>query len=74
MTRAQALALVDALYAEKRRDTWTRLLTADGDCDVEGMTELFAEFDREFERERERLVAWLESLPEGGYAQRPAHV
>ena len=58
MTGAEALARVDAIYAENRRATWTRLLTS-GECDVEGVTALFADFDREYEETRARLVALL---------------
>ena len=65
MTPVQALAHVDQVWAAKRREAWTRLLTADGDCDVEGVTALFADFDREYEETRARLVAFLKTLPEG---------
>jgi hypothetical protein len=65
VTRAQALAHVDAIYAAKRRETWTKLLTAGRECDIEGVTALFADFDREYEETRARLVAWLDALPAG---------
>ena len=71
VTRAQALNFVDRVYADRRRAALSLLLAAPGEPDADAIDETFADFDREYEETRARLVAWLESLPD---AQRPAHV
>ena len=65
MTRAQALGLIDDVYADKRREALTRLLTTPGTADVDAIDAHFAEQDRAFEQERARFVRWLEALPAG---------
>jgi len=59
VTIAEALARVDAFYAANRREAWTRLLTSDGEPDIESIEATFASLDAEFEAQRASLVAWL---------------
>jgi hypothetical protein len=65
MTAADALTLIDEIYAANRRETWTWLLASDAEPDIESIEETFANLDRAFAEERARLVAFLETLPEG---------
>jgi len=65
VTRAQALNFVDRMYADRRRAALSLLLAAPGEPDPDAIDELFAQFDREFEETRGRLLAWLEALPAG---------
>jgi hypothetical protein len=65
VTREQALALIDQTYADKRRESLTMLLTTPGTLDADAIDAHFAEQDRAFERERERFIEWLKSLPGG---------
>ena len=60
------LALIDETYAANRRETWTRLLTSDGEPDIESIEETLANLDRAFAEERALFVAWLDTLHEGG--------
>ena len=66
MTAADALKLIDEIYAANRRETWTWFLTSfGGEPDIESIEETFANLDREYEETRARLVAFLKTLPEG---------
>jgi hypothetical protein len=47
------------VYAYKRREALSRLLTADGEPDLDAIEEQFATFDAEFGTQRASLVAWL---------------
>lgn len=65
MTRAEALAFVDRVYADRRRAALTLLLAGQGEPEPDAIDDIFADFDAEYEETRARLVAWLDALPAG---------
>jgi hypothetical protein len=65
MTAADALALIDQVYADRRRESLTMLLSAPGIAEADTIDEIFAEQDRAFAEERERFAKWLETLHDG---------
>ncbi len=65
MKAADALAFLDSIYEDKRRESLTMLLAAPGTVDADALDAHFAEQDRAFAAERERFASWLKTLGEG---------